>query len=492
MTVRLKVMVTRRVRGSVKLRMITGLQSETYGDFIRGDKLMSYLIERRRRLAALVPHCVLLVNGWERPRNYPGNTYAFRGDSQVIFLGGVLPAGAVLLLVQGQAEIFLEPVSLDDAVWSGPGESWESMSERFSATLRPLSELAQRVEKLGRDNIASLPIQDPRGERFLEELLGRKPDFSQPGKDRELALALIELRLCADEQAQRELREACRITVEAHLAGMAATRVGSDERDVLAAMMCVLHRQGATTSFAPIISMAGERLHQPHVGNRLREGAMLLVDFGAENEQGWAGDVTNTWPVSGKYSPEQRALYQVVLAAHRRCAAMLKPGCRYREVHMESCRALAEGLVELGILRGQVEDLVERDVHAVFYPHGIGHLMGLDVHDMEDLGDLAGYQEGRVRSTRFGLNCLRLDRDLRPGMVMTIEPGLYFIPELLDDSALRAKYAQDIDWDKVETYRRVRGIRIERDYIVTEAGHDILTPGLPDEPEDVERLIGVK
>ena len=447
---------------------------------------MALYAERRRRLTArLSDHPVILANGWERLRN-PSNTFNFRGESHVIYLAGQLPPGAFLTLHGGDVRVYLEPISVEDAVWSGPGESWTVLEGLHEAVVHPLSELDGYVEELGTDNWASLPVQDPRAQSFLCRMLKRTPDINGDERDKRLAEALVECRLINDAASIAELRCAGCLSVEAHLAGMRAVKAGRDECDVLAAMMRILNRAGASVSFAPIITMAGERLHQPRVGGTLRDGALLLVDFGAETASGWAGDITNTWPIAGKFTKEQRAVFDIVVSAYNECVSMLKPGRRYLDVHMRAAEVLAEGLKDLGILRGSVSELLERDAHAFFFPHGIGHLMGLDVHDMEDLGDLAGYQKGRTRSKRFGLNCLRLDRDLCQGMVMTVEPGLYFIPELLDNPKIHAEYGDCIDWEKVELYRGVRGIRFERDHLITADGSECLTPGLPADAAEIE------
>ncbi len=452
---------------------------------------MHPLVQRRALLAKRFPEIpVLLFNGTERPRNYSGNPYPFRPDSHFLYFCGVLPPGAVVLLDGGEAHLFMEPVTRDEAVWSGPGPDWAELERALQARLHPRTGLEAFLDDLGRSRLATLPTQDPATTVEQARLLGRRPDPQGDSPDGRLARAVIELRLRHDQAARQELRRVCGVTVQAHLDGMAATRVGGDEGDVLAAMMSACLRQGMGTSFQPIVTVSGERLHQPHVGGPLREGDLLLADFGAEAATGWAGDVTNTWPVSGTYTPRQRDVYSVVLEAHRRAAARVLPGARYRDVHLEACRATVEGLVALGLLKGDPEDLVERDAHALFFPHGIGHLMGLDVHDMEDLGDLAGYAPGRTRSTRFGLRWLRLDRDLEEGFAVTIEPGFYWIPELLEDPGRRQAYADCVDWEQVERFREVRGIRIERDYLVTDSGHELLTPGLPDEPEAVEAAVG--
>lgn len=446
---------------------------------------------RRQRLADSVGDLpIVLAGGWERLRN-PSNTWPFRTESHVLYLMGQLPPGAfITILPQGtdaaEARLYLEPVSLDDAVWSGSGEPWPALELRTGATVHPLSELKAYIQAVGQEKWASLPVQDPRAQGVLEDLLDRRLDIKSHDNDRRLALGMVQCRLVHDAAAQRELKDAGKRTVEAHLAGLAVLRPGQDECDVHAEMMRVAYGQGGNVSFAPIISQASERLHQPAIGGELQPEALLLVDFGVENAAGWAGDVTNTWPVSGRFTPRQRELFDIVVQAYNECVAMLKPGVRYRCVHMHAAKVLTKGLVRLGILKGEVDQLVDRDAHALFFVHGIGHLLGLDVHDMEDLGDFAGYQEGRVRSTRFGLNCLRLDRDLQAGMALTIEPGLYFIPELLDNQETRAKYRDCVDWQKVEQYRGVRGIRFERDFLITETGAECLNPGLPGSSAEVE------
>jgi Xaa-Pro aminopeptidase len=216
---------------------------------------------------------------------------------------------------------------------------------------------------------------------------------------------------------------------------------------------------------------------------------MILADVGAESRGGFASDVTRCWPVNGTFSATQRALYEVVLEAQRRSIASVRPGVRYREVHLESCRAIAEGLTALGILRGDVREIVEVGAHALFFPHGVGHLLGMDVHDMEDLGDLAGYAPGRSRSAQFGLSYLRLDRDLTPGTAVTIEPGFYVVPAILRDARFAPLVEQYVARDVLAKYADVRGIRIEDDVLVTDTGSDVLTASIPKTIEEVERAM---
>ena len=235
--------------------------------------------------------------------------------------------------------------------------------------------------------------------------------------------------------------------------------------------------------------MQGEVLHNEHYHNKLTPGDLLLADVGAENSKGWASDITRTWPISGKFSSTQRAIYDLVLAAHDTCISQMKPGVEYRDIHLLAAQEIAVGLVDLAILKGNPTDLVERDAHALFFPHGIGHLLGLDVHDMEDLGDLAGYEAGRKRSDRFGLGYLRLDRTLRSGMVVTIEPGFYQVPGILQNRDLQDRYSDVVNWERLAQFADVRGIRIEDDVLITDSGTEILTSDLPNKAADLESLL---
>jgi Xaa-Pro aminopeptidase len=307
--------------------------------------------------------------------------------------------------------------------------------------------------------------------------------------DLELARAIVSLRLTHDEFALAELRKAATVSIAAHKAGMAATRGASVEAEIRAAMEGVIVANNMTCAYTSIVTVHGEVLHNNQYHHPMQPGDLLLADVGAEAASGWASDITRTWAVAGKFSPTQRAIYDVVLAAHDACIAAMCPGAEYRELHLLAARTIAAGLVDLGILRGQVDDLVEQDAHALFFPHGVGHLLGLDVHDMEDLGDLAGYETGRVRSERFGLNYLRLDRPLQAGMVVTIEPGFYQVPAILQDPERRSRYQAVVDWNRLAQFADVRGIRIEDDVLVTATGSEVLTAALPTKAEEIEQLV---
>jgi Xaa-Pro aminopeptidase len=381
----------------------------------------------------------------------------------------------------------MEDPSPSSALWHGEMPTREEIAEKIGANVaRPMAELESWVE-----DAATIAVQDAATWTQQSQLLNRwvLPQSPPEGIDLELAKAIASIRLSHDDAALTELRKAAAVTVETHKAGMAATPQAKLEAEVRAAMEGVIIANNMTTSYNSIVTVHGEILHNEQYHHHLQLGDLLLADVGAETETGWAGDVTRTWPVSGKFSSTQRDIYHVVLAAHDACIAKIYPGVEYEDIHLLAAMAIAEGLVDLGILQGNPQYLVEMDAHALFFPHGIGHLLGLDVHDMEDLGDLAGYEEGRTRSDRFGLGYLRLNRPLRPGMLVTIEPGFYQVPAILNDANLRSKYEKVVNWQRLSQFADVRGIRIEDDVLVTKEGSEVLTAALPNDADTVEDLV---
>jgi len=443
---------------------------------------------RRAKLAALLgARPALIAAGLPRPRNYAANQYPFRASSHFLYLFGLPLRGAVGLYEGDGFTLYLPDPHPDQALWEGAPPTAEEIAAATGCPVRPLARLAAGVR--GRA-VATLPAPDL--ETCLEQsrLLGREV---RPGRfdvlDVPLAEALISLRLQHDQAAVAELRLAAEATAAAHRAGMAATRPGQRAWTVRAAMEAELAARGMTWAYPSIVTPHGEILHSERSDQVLAEGDLLLADVGAETRGGWAGDVTRTWPVSGRFSPTQRDLYALVLEAQRQAIAAVTPGTRYRNVHRLAAQALAAGLVDLGVLRGDPIALAEEGVVALLFPHGVGHLLGLDVHDMEDLGDRAGYAPGRQRAAQFGLAALRLDRDLLPGMAVTIEPGLYLAPAILNDPALAQVAGDRLNRTRLDQFRDVRGIRIEDDVLVTETGREVLTAAIPRRPEEIEAAI---
>ncbi len=431
----------------------------------------------------------LLAAGQPRPRNYAGAPYPFRASSHFLYLTGVQIAGAFLLYHRETYQLFIPTPAPDDALWHGASASLSEISSAVGCPAVYTEALGELLATL-RDEVATLPTPDARGCAALTQKLGRtvaRRTFSP--RDEVLARAMVAARLVHDSAALGELTAAAQAAADAFAAGMRATRAGQREWTVRAAMEQQLIARGMTPSFNPIVSVHGEVLHNESSAGLMSDGDLLLVDFGAESRGGWASDVTRTWPVSGQFSPTQSALYDIVLAAQYDAIEAVKPGARYRDVHLAACRTMTRGLVDEGILRGDVDTLVEDGIHALFFPHGVGHLLGLDVHDMEDLGDIAGYAPQRARSAQFGLSYLRLDRDLEPGMAVTVEPGFYQVPAILHGSELVQKAGDRLNREVLARFADVRGIRIEDDVLVTEKGREVLTQRIPKERGALEKIL---
>ncbi|MDA0672605.1 MAG: aminopeptidase P family protein [Cyanobacteria bacterium] len=439
------------------------------------------LRQRRQRLAQRISFPVVLWSGQPVPRNFPALTYPFRASSHFLYFAGVSLANAAIHLKGDRLTLFMDDASAAAALWHGPSPSRDDIATTIGADAAyPLAELPRFAE-----GAATLGVQDATTAAEQLHLRG----VIQPTQDKALAEAVIALRLTHDAAALGEIRKAAAVSVAAHRAGMAATATAATEAQVRAAMEQVILAQNMTCAYNSIVTVQGEVLHNEQYHHPLQPGDLLLADVGAEAPSGWASDITRTWPVAGEFSPTQRAVYDVVLAAHDACIAQAAPGVEYRDIHLLACEVLATGLVDLGILQGDPVGLVEQDAHALFFPHGVGHLLGLDVHDMEDLGDLAGYAPDRQRSDRFGLGYLRLDRPLQAGMVVTIEPGFYQVPGILQDPARRDCYRDCVNWDRLTTFADVRGIRIEDDVLITAMGATVLTAALPTRAAEIEALV---
>jgi Xaa-Pro aminopeptidase len=436
------------------------------------------LVARRERLAAkLGNRPALIAAGSPRPRNYAANLYPYRASSHFLYLFGLPLRGAVAIYDDGVFTLHLPEPKPDQALWEGAPPSFDEIAEATGCRVRKLDRLPAGVR--GRA-VATLPPPDAETCVELARLLGREVRRGVIDVlDAPLADAMIDLRLRHDDAAQAELRLAATATAAAHAAGLAATRPGLSAVEVRATMEAAIVARGMTCAYPSIVTPHGEILHSERYDYQLKAGDLLLADVGAETAGGWAGDVTRTWPVSGKFTTPQKEIYEVVLSAQRQAIVGVTPGTRYRNVHLLACQALAAGLVDLGILRGNPIELAADGVVALLFPHGVGHLLGLDVHDMEDLGDRAGYAPGRERSKQFGLSALRLDRDLAPGMAVTIEPGFYVSPAVLDHPTLSRVGDGRLDRARLRAFADVRGIRIEDDVFVTEAGREVLTEAIP-------------
>ncbi|HVW28160.1 MAG TPA: aminopeptidase P family protein [Polyangiaceae bacterium] len=439
---------------------------------------------RRERLDALLSGPKLFSAGLPRPRNFTHNPYPFRAESHFLYLVGRGIEGALLLVDGDRTALYVEPPHPDDALWFGPKPGLPELERDLQIRVRPLSDFTPP------EDVALLPPQDAETAFWLADLLGCDVEAgggdAVAGRDAALADAMITLRLRHDDAAVLQLRSAAAVTAKAHVEGRAAARPGRREAAVRAAMERAIVEHGMTTAYGSIVTVHGEVLHANEYHRELRPGDLLLADVGAETPEGFAGDVTRVWPVSGRFSPTQRLVYDAVLAAQEAAIDAVRPGVRYRDVHRVAGLTLTRALVDIGIFHGDAEDLYARGAASLFFPHGVGHLLGVDVHDMEDLGDRAGYAPGRTRATNRGDRYLRLDRDLAPGMCVTIEPGFYRIPALLEDPDAIGDLRRSMSLTTLERFADVRGVRIEDDVLVTETGAEVLTSAIPKRAEDVQ------
>lgn len=445
------------------------------------------LQQRRVKLAQLIDYPVILWSGNAISRNFVANTFPFRASSHFLYFAGLPLVNAAIRLDNGKLELFMDNPSPQATLWHGESPQRDEIGATIGADyVYPLAGLSAKT-----DHAATIAVQDSLTYQQQCQLLNRpiaKADQVE-GIDLELAQVIVKLRSHHDDLALQELRQAAAVSVKAHRAGMQATLQAKTEAQIRGAMEGVIIAHNMHCAYNSIVTVHGEVLHNESYHNQLQPQELLLADVGAETSNGWAADITRTWPAIGKFSNTQKDIYEIVLAAHDRCIAKVQPRVEYQDIHLLAAQVIAEGLVDLGILKGNPEDLVAMDAHALFFPHGIGHLLGLDVHDLEDLGDLAGYEPGRTRSDRFGLGYLRLNRPLEPGMLVTIEPGFYQVPAILNHPDFRAKYQNVVNWERLAMFQDVRGIRIEDDVLVTNSGTEVLTAALPTQVKDIEDLV---
>lgn len=442
---------------------------------------------RRDALHRRVGRPVLLMGNGVRARNLPGYGVPFRQDSTFLyFTGCALPDAAALVDGDGFT-LFLPSPGPDDALWHGPVPSLALLGARYGADrVRDITELPEAVR--GRE-VLTLAVPDESKNRLLSELTGRPLAFGRHHGAPELVDAVIAMRRAKSPAEIAEMREAARHTRAAFEAVMRGTTPGGHERVLTALFEGVLAARGLTVGYDTILTQSGEVLHHHGHEQPLEEGRLLLLDGGGELPSGYGVDITRTWPVSGRFDARQAAVYDAVLAAQATAIDLCRPGVRYREVHDAACRVLASFLHAEGLLRCSADEAVAAGAHAVFFPHGVGHHLGMDVHDLENFGDLPSYPPDRGRPDAFGTRNLRLDLPLEPGWVVTVEPGLYFVPTILGDAALRERFRELVDFDRAERWLGFGGIRIEDDVHVTDGGPDVLTT-VPRTRGEIEPTVG--
>lgn len=454
---------------------------------------------RRRQLRESVKSggLILLPGNSDAPSNYPNNIFHFRQDSTFLYFFGInLPdMVGVLDVDSGEEVLFADDLSMDDIIWTGPQPTVGELGARVGiGTTRPLGDVFAVVENAVRRGrkVHFLPPYRADKKIRIAQWLGLDVAAVPNYISIELALAVVSLRDKKSDEEIARIEEACEIGYKMHTTAMKMCRPGVVEREIAGAIEGVALQYGAGVSFTSIVSQNGETLHNHYYGNTLEEGRLLLVDAGAEAVSNYCSDFTRTMPVSGRFTQRQKDVYNIVLAANARAFELSEPGKLYRDIHLESARVIARGLTDLGIMKGNPDDAVAEGAFALFMPHGLGHMMGLDVHDMEDIGEkYVGYDLETERGTDIATSALRMGRRLQPGMVMTVEPGIYFIPAYVQKWKAEGKCKDFIDFGAAEKYFGFGGIRIEDDLLITEKGNRMLgKKRIPVTVEEIEEFMG--
>lgn len=434
----------------------------------------TYSDRRSNFMKLVVTGKYLFIGNEEVGMNYKDNVYPFRQDSTLLYYFGINQPGyhAIIDADAGESIIFGDEIGIDTIIWTGPQVSLKEQAYRVG-----VSKLYRIAELVKYCSPSTNYLPPYRGDHFtlLHELTGHPVQSISSNSSVIMIKAVVAQRSIKEAQEVVEIEKAVNASIYMHKAVGEAIRPGIKEVDLVGVASKAAYEKGCTWSFNPISTINGQTLHNHYYGNTLKNGDMLLFDGGCQTESCYAGDITRTWSVGGKFTAEQQDLYDIVVASHKHGVNLLKPGMRYLDIYLESSRILFEGLTSLGITKGNSHDAVAAGAHTLFFQCGLGHMMGLDVHDMENLGEqYVGYSENLIKSKEFGLKSLRLGRELEAGFVLTVEPGIYIIPELIDLRKSQGAYLEFVNYDKLNSIRNFGGIRVEEDFVITEDGYRLL------------------
>ena len=447
---------------------------------------------RRAALKRNVGSGLMLFFGNEEcGMSYEDNTYHFKQDSSFLYFFGLDYAGlaAIIDVDEDREIIFGNELTIDDIVWMGTQPTLHEKAHRVGISeVRPTSELKDYLDAAASkgQEIHYLPVYRAEHRLKLQNLLGIHPGAEQPSVP--FIKGIVNLRNYKTAEEIIELEKACDVTADMHIEAIRTVKVGMHEYEVAAALEAVAQANGCRISFPTITTVNGQTLHNHYHGNLINEGDMVLIDAGAETEMGYCGDMSSTVCAGKTFTTRQKEVYDIQVASHLAAVNALKPGIPFKDVYELSCRVICEGMKSLGLMKGDPAEAVAAGAHTMFFPCGLGHMMGMDVHDMENLGEVWVGYDGQPKSTQFGRKSLRLARPLEPGFVLTIEPGIYFIPELIDLWKSENRFTDFICYDKLEPYRDFTGLRNEEDYLITETGARRLGKRIPLTTEEVEAL----
>lgn len=452
-------------------------------------------IQRRQVLKKAIGSGLILFPGNEEVgMNYRDNIYHFRQDSSFLYYSGIdRPSLFLLIDVDANIEIlFGNDLTIEQTIWTGPQESLAISAEKSGITaVQPLS-FAEAILKTALQQKRAIHFLPPYRSAItlkLSNLLAISANILAEKASIKLSKAIVAQRSYKTSEELVEIEKAVNITVAMHLKAIEVARPGMAEYEVAGQLEAAAITNGGHLAFPTILTVNGQYLHNHAGSNILQEGQLVLCDSGAETSMHYAGDMTRTFPVSRTFTTQQKEIYNIVLQAEEAAIATLKPVTLFRNSHLTACKEILIGLKSLGLVKGDLDEAVAAGAHTLFFQCGLGHMMGMDVHDMENIGEeYIGYTDTLKKSTEFGLKSLRLGKELEEGFVLTVEPGIYFIPELIDQWQSEKKYSEFINYDKVQAYKNFGGIRIEEDFLITKDGYKLLGEPLAKTVEDIEAL----
>jgi len=433
---------------------------------------------------------ILFLGNPDSPMNYRDNVYPFRQDSSFLYYGGISrPKVAILLdLDSGEEYLIGDELDLMETIFLGPQPALIDQAKEVGISKVISWKVAENLLKkscVGDREIHYLPQYRGDNQILLSQLLDCSISALMPSAT--LIKAIIEQRLYKSADEIQEISQALEITKAIHLLAMHESQVNRYERDIVAKMVDLAVQHATQFSYPIIFTLHGEVLHELKHNNLLQDGRLLLNDSGVNSQLSYASDITRTFPINGRFSSQQRDIYQLVYHMQKTAFAMLRPGINYRDIHLQVAHYAVEGLIQLGIMRGDSHAAVEQGAYALFFPHGLGHALGLDVHDMENFGeDYVGYTDTIKRSEQFGLSALRFAKPLQEGLVLTVEPGIYFIPLLIEQWRVAGKCKEFINYEALSAYLNFGGVRIEDNIVITADGYDNLSAAIPSEINAVE------
>lgn len=438
---------------------------------------------------------LLFLGNDEVGMNYADNTYTFRQDSSFLYFFGLDFAGlaAIIDIDENRTVVFGNELTIDDIVWTGTQPTLKEKCEMVGVTeslpLNRLKSFLDRGQAKGQ-KVHFLPPYRGDHRVWLWELLGIEPAAQTSRASIPFIQAVVDMRNHKDEVELKLIEEAVDLSTRMHLTAYRMAHPGIEESQIAAAIAEVAARHGQAQSFPTIATTQGQILHNHGFVHTLKEGDLFLLDAGAETKEHYAGDLSSTMPVSNRFTSQQAEIYNIHLDSFQAAVDCLKPGVPFRDAHIAAATRIAEGMKSLGLMKGDPAEAAESGAYALFFPCGLGHMMGLDVHDMENLGEQYVGYGGKPKSTQFGFKSLRLARPLEPGFVFTVEPGIYFIPELIDKWRAEKQFTDFICYEKLDAWRNFTGIRNELDYAITADGARLL--GTIKKPMTISEVLAAK